>query len=192
MPGRASRPARRGAALTTLSLLALLAAGPALALQEKPWLHVQVLDESDATRVSVNLPLGAVEVLAESMGDRILEQAYDFTDDHGEADVDVELEDVRVFWKALRDEPGAWVEVDSEGGDGLRARMDGDEVRIEGTGEDGGLSIRFPAAVGDALFGGPEGSLDFGAAIRSLAAHEGDVVSVSGDDAEVRIWIAPQ
>ena len=189
----ANRRTRRVGAVAALLMLGALASAPARAFPERPWLHVQVLDQGDDTRISVNVPLGAVEALTESMGDRILEDALALGDeDRGEGLRELELEDIRALWQALRAEPGAWIRVDGEDGGNLRARMDGDEVRIEGTGEDGSLSIRLPAAVGDALFGGPEGTFDFAGAVRSLADHEGNVVSVTNEDAQVRIWIGPQ
>ena len=79
-----------------------------------------------------------------------------------------------------------------DGDSGLRARMDGDEVRITTTDEDGTLNIRFPTAVGDALFAGDSEDLDFSAAVRRLADHEGDLVVVDGGDGRVRVWIGPQ
>ena len=96
------------------------------------------------------------------------------------------------FERALRDDPGTWVRIDEEDGGNLRARLDGDEVRIEGSGEDGSLDIRFPAAFGDALFGEAGDDPDLGAAIRSLADHEEVLISIDGDDGRVRVWIEPR
>ena len=174
--------------LAALAALPLLAA-PALGQTEKPWLHVQVQDESDETKVEVNLPLAAVEAFGDSIGERLLEHATEAAGDSG--DFHLELDDLRAIWQALRAEPGAWVRMQDDDGN-LRARMDGDEIRIQGSDGDGSLEVRFPVALGDALFEGPEGEPDFSAAIRTLADHEGDLVSVTGDDGQVRVWIGPQ
>ena len=174
---------------TLAGVVLTLAALPALG-QEKPWLHVQIQDDSDNTKVELNLPLAAVEALGGSLGEHILdEMAEEWEHD---SDVDMDSEDLRAFWRALRENPGAWVQIDEEDGGNLRARMDGDEIRIEGGGADGSLNIRFPVAFGDALFGEAGSEPDLGAAIRSLANHEDFLVSLDGDDGRVRVWIEPR
>lgn len=175
---------------TTLATIALgLAAFPALG-QEKPWLHIQVEGDDDNTKVEVNLPLAAVEALGDSLGEKILDEVTHEWEEGG--DVDVDAEDLRAFWQSLRDNPGAWMTIDEEDGGNLRARMDGDEVRIEGAGDDGSLDIRVPVTFGDALFGDEGSDPDLGAAIRALADHDDVLVSVGGDDGRVRIWIEPR
>ena len=177
----------RGTTLATLAVA--FAAFPALA-QERPWLHVQVEDDDDNTKVELNLPLAAVEALGDSLGEKIFdEMAHEWEHD---SDVDVDAEDLRAFWQSLRDNPGAWMTIDEEDGGNLRARMDGNEVRIEGSGDDGSLDIRFPVTFGDALFGDEGDDPDLGAAIRALADHDDVLVSVGGDDGRVRIWIEPR
>ncbi len=165
-----------------------LAAAPALGQPAKPWLHVQVQDDSDETKVEVNLPLAAVEALGDSMGERMLEEATRRSEDG----VELKMEDLRAFWEALRAEPGARVQLAAEDGGGLDGWITGDEVRIEGSGDDGSLEIRFPVAVLDALFSGAGEEPDFRRAIRSLGSHEGDLVSMRGEDGQVRVWIGPQ
>ena len=174
----------------TLATLALgLAAFPALG-QERPWLHVQVEDGDDNTKVEVNLPLAAVEALGDSLGEKILDEMTDEWEH--DTDVDVDAEDLRAFWQSLRDNPGAWVTIDEEDGGNLRARMDGDEVRVEGGDDDGSLNIRFPVAFGDALFGEAGEDPDLGAAIRALANHADVLIAVDGDDGRVRVSIGPR
>ena len=182
-------PLSRATAAIPLALILTLAALPALG-QEKPWLHVQVEGDDDGTKVEVNLPLAAIEALGGSLGERMLdEMAEEWEHD---SDLDVDSEDLRAFWSALRENPGAWVQIDEEDGGNLRARMDGDQIRIEGGGDDGSLDIRFPVAFVDALFGEAGSEPDLGAAIRSLANHEDVLISVDGDDAKVRVWIEPR
>ena len=182
-------PLSRAAAAIPLALILTLAALPALG-QEKPWLHVQVEGDDDGTKVEVNLPLAAIEALGGSLGERMLdEMAEEWEHD---SDLDVDSEDLRAFWSALRENPGAWVQIDEEDGGNLRARMDGDQIRIEGGGDDGSLDIRFPVAFVDALFGEAGSEPDLGAAIRSLANHEDVLISVNGDDGQVRVWIEPR
>ena len=176
--------------IATLATVALaLAAFPALG-QETPWLHVQVEGDDDNTKVEVNLPLAAVEALGDSLGEKILDE-MEKEWEHG-TDVDVDSEDARAFWRSLRENPGAWVTIDEEDGGNLRARMDGSLVRIEGSGDDGALDIRFPVSFGDALFGEDGDEFDLGAAIGALADHDDVLVSVGGEDGRVRVWIGPR
>ncbi len=176
--------------LPALSVAAALGlAAPAAAQPDSPWLHVRVHDESGNAKVEVNLPLAAVEALSGAMAEEALRDALG-----SEADADEprpDFEDLRALWRALRAEPGAWVSVDDDDGQ-LRARMEGDEVRITAAGDDGSLNIRFPTAVGDALFEEGREDIDFAAAVRRLQDHDGDLVVVDGDDGGVRIWIGPQ
>ena len=182
-------PLSGAAAAIPLALILTLAALPVLG-QEKPWLHVQVKGDDDNTKVELNLPLAAVEALGGSLGDKILDEMADEWEH--DSDVDLDSEDLRAFWSALRENPGAWVQIDEEDGGNLRARMDGDQIRIEGGGDDGSLDIRFPVAFVDALFGEAGSEPDLGAAIRSLANHEDVLISVNGDDGQVRVWIEPR
>ena len=174
---------------TVATTLCVLAALPALG-QEKPWLHVQIQGDDDDTKVEVNLPLAAIEALGGSLGERMLDEMAEEWEH--EAGNDIAPEDLRAFWNSLRENPGAWVSIDEEDGSNLRARMDGKEIRIEGSGDDGSLDIRFPVAFGDALFGEAGEKPDLGAAIRSLANHEDVLISVDGDDGKVRVWIEPR
>ncbi len=166
-----------------------LAALPAFG-QERPWLHVSVEDGNDNTKVEVNLPFAAVEALGDSLAEHIFDE-IEKEWDHG-ADVDVDADDLRALWQSLRDNPGAWVTLDEENGGNLRARMDGDEIRIEGAGDDGALDVRIPVAFGDALFGEEGEEPDLAAAIRALRDHDDVLVSVGGDDGRVRVWIGPR
>ncbi len=163
-----------------------LGAAPGLAQTEAPWLHVEVRDGSDDTEVEVNLPLAAVEAFGDRIGEQILEHA-----EVPRGAGDLEIDDLRKVWAELRANPGSSVRVGDEDG-ALNARMDGDEVRIEASGDDGEIAIRIPVGVGDALFGGEDGVLDVRAAIRRLRGHEGDLVTVTGEDSRVHIWIGPQ
>ena len=183
-------PLCRATAAIPLALILTLAALPALG-QEKSWLHVQVEGDDDDTKVEVNLPLAAIEALGDSLGERMLDEMAEEWE-HDSDDLDVDSEDLHAFWSALRKNPGAWVQIDEENGSNLRARMDGDQIRIEGSGDDGSLDIRFPVAFGDALFGEAGEKPDLGAAIRSLANHEDVLISVDGDDGRVRVWIEPR
>lgn len=165
------------------------AAAPAVAQSEKPWLHVQVEGDSEDQRVDVNVPLAAAHGVVESLGEELFEEMYEEMNDGAEE----HLDELREVWQALRENPGTSVELSEEGDERLTAIMDGDEIRVEGKGDEGTIFIRVPVAFGDALFSGDDPQeLDFAAAIETLSGHEGDLVSVKGDDGSVRVWIGPQ
>lgn len=156
----------------------------------KPWIHVQVEGESEDERVAVNVPLAAAHAMVDSLGERILGEMYDEISEEVDED---EVAELRALWQALRDDPGTSIDISEGGSERLTAVLDDDEVRVEGRGDDGTIFIRVPVAFGDALFsGGDPGELDFAAALDALSGHEGDLVSVEGDDGRVRVWIGPQ
>lgn len=172
-----------------VSALLAFAAAPAVAQPAEAWLHVQVEGDSEDRRVDVNVPLAAAHGVVESLGGELLDEMYEEMNDEAEN----HLDELREVWQALRENPGSTVEISEDGDERLTAIMDGDEIRVEGSGDDGTLFIRVPVAFGDALFSGEDPQeLDFAAAIETLSGHEGDLVSVKGDDGSVRVWIGPQ
>lgn len=181
---------RLGAVAAAFALLAAPAAALAANQTAKPWLHVQVEGESEDQRVEVNVPLAAAHAMADSLAEEIFGELYEEVAEHADED---EIAELRGLWQALRDDPGTSIDISEGGSERLTAVMDGDEVRVEGSGDDGTIFIRVPVAFGDALFAGDDPrELDIAAALETLSGHEGDLVSVKGDDGQVRIWIGPQ
>lgn len=177
-------------AAAAFALLAAPAAAQAASQTDKPWIHVRVEGESEDERVAVNVPLAAAGAMADSLGEEIFGELYEEVGEHADED---EIAELRDLWQALRDDPGTSIDISEDGNERLTAVMDGDEVRVEGSGDDGTIFIRVPVAFGDALFaGGDLTELDFAAALETLSGHEGDLVSVEGDDGRVRVWIGPQ
>ena len=172
------------------ALLAAPAAAQAANQTDQPWIHVRVEGASEDERVAVNVPLAAAGAMADSLGEEIFGELYEEVAEHADED---EIAELRDLWEALRDDPGTSIDISEGGSERLTAVMDGDEVRVEGSGDDGTIFIRVPVAFGDALFAGDDPTeLDFAAALETLSSHEGDLVSVEGDDGRVRVWIGPQ
>ena len=74
-------------------------------------------------------------------------------------------------------------------GEGLYVLVETTEANEDGTSVD----VKFPLAVVDALLSGPEGTLNFEAAINALAAEgDGHIVSIRDGDETVRVWIDDQ
>ncbi len=172
------------------TLAVLLPALPSAALaQPRSWLHVEVDQPEEERNVRVRLPLGVVESLADSLEERIFDGISEALENRDE---DGDMDRFRTLWRSLGANPGAVVEVREGDSDGLTARMDGGEVRIEGGGDDGTVNVRIPVEVGDALFAADEPDAEALAdALREIGENDGELASVESDEGRVRIWIGP-
>lgn len=181
-----SQSSAAGPAVLLLLLLLLLPATPAEA-QDTQWIHIRV-EEPNATRVNLNLPIGLVEA-----GLQIAEgHMTDAPRRWGGEEAGVKTAELRQLWQALRDAGDAdFLQV--EDGD-THMRISRRHSRVLMQVEEGGeTSVRFetPASVIDALLGGDEDRLDLRAAIRELArTGEHDVLDIRDGDTTVRIWVA--
>ena len=169
--------------------IALFFVASGLLAQER-WFHVRVTEAGDEpTQVAVNLPLSLIEAALKLMPEDV----------HREIDlelneVDFEIEDLRQFWKDVKDvqdatfvtvqSPDETVKIAKEG-DLLVART---TERSEGGAQ---VDVRFPFAVLDAMFQGTsEHELDLVAAVRALAQYgDGDIVTVDDGETRVRVWV---
>jgi hypothetical protein len=175
-----------GPAVFLLLLLLLLPAAPAEA-QETQWIHIRV-EEPNATRVSLNLPIGLVEA-----GLQIAEgHMTDAPGRWGVGEGGAKIAELRQLWQALHD-VGDTDFLEVEDGD-THMRISRRDGRVLMQVEEGGeTSVRFdtPSSVIDALLGGDEDRLDLRAAIRELArTGEHDVLDIRDGDTTVRIWVA--
>jgi hypothetical protein len=167
------------------ALLFLLVAAPGLAADR--WFHVHVSEDGGSgAEVMVNLPLHLMEMAAEMIPKDVSEAARFELDES-----DFSVEELRELWDAMRDgEDATYVTVRDEG-QTVEVRKEGDFFVAQTVdGSDTSVDVRFPLQVIDALFSGPSGTLDFGAAIRALADHgEGDMVTIRDGGDTVRVWI---
>ena len=166
-----------------------LSGGLARASSEERWLHIRVEEHTGKHEsVRVNIPLSLVESVAPLLDDVDLGHEGKLRVN----DKDLDAVQLRKFLEAVRKSPDAqYVAVESEdqhvdvskSGDTLyiRVRDDGDEETAE---------VKLPIAVVDALLSAPDGKLDLSAAIKALGDRgTGDLVTVTGRDEHVRIWI---
>lgn len=181
------------AILTCTILLATLFARSASAADK--WIHIKVDSDKDE-RVTVNLPLSLVSAAAALIPDDVrhdvnheIEVALD--------DVHFRWDDLMKFWQEVRKAPEATFVTVQTRDQTVEVRKEGDFVLVKTTevtssrGTD--VDVKFPLAVVDALFSGPEGTLNFEAALQALAeAPNGHIVSVNDRDATVKIWIDEQ
>ncbi|RMH16074.1 MAG: hypothetical protein D6696_19085 [Acidobacteria bacterium] len=193
------RPSRRrlGPVLATMLALLLALALPATAQTER-WIHVKVepLAGDDGETVTVNLPLSLLAAAAAMIPQEVIADAHD--------QVEVELDEMHMSWQQLRDlwqqvrsSPDAtYVTVETKD-EHVRVWKEGDYMLIKTTESQGPdatqVDVQFPLAVVDALFSGPENTLNISAALHALADHgPGNLVSVRDGEQTVRIWIDDQ
>ena len=157
----------------------------------QPWLHVQVTGEDDgAENVAVNVPLSAAEPLLALVPHRILSDGQLSL---AGREVPVNVGAMRDLWRALMavgDTEFVAVDGDDET---VRIARVGDQitVQVEDRDEEGGetVDIQLPIVVVDALFSGNGDALNVRAAVERLGELRGDIVRVSEDERQVRIWI---
>lgn len=169
-------------------LFSVALAGAAAADQ---WLHVKVEGSNDE-RVTVNLPLSLMEaavamipeeVTAEMEGE--IQVAID--------DVNMDWQDLRNFWQSVKDTPETTFATIETKDETVVVKKEGAflKIRTSEMGDHGAdVDVQLPMAVVDALFSGPEGTLNFAAAIRALAEEgNGHLVQIKDGDDTVRVWI---
>ena len=184
MPTRASRLALVVAAVVCLGVTAAAQEAAAQA-----WLHVQITGDG-AENVNVNLPLSVAEPLLALAPDRILP---DGQLDLAKQGLPVSVSAMRDTWRALMDVGDTeFVTVEGDG-ETVRIARNGDqiEVRVEDRGGDGDetVEVLLPVPVVDALLSGDGDTLNVRAAIARLSELRGDIVRVTEDQRQIRVWI---
>jgi hypothetical protein len=154
------------------------------------WLHVKVHDSNEDSRVTINLPLSVVE----KAGPMIPRQARTSGRIRFE-DEDFTIVELREMWREVQRKPDAtFVTVDDRDSK-VRIAKRGDTLHVfavdkgKGKGNEE-VEIKIPVAVINALLSGSGEELNIGAAIQALARQgAGELVTVTGDDETVRIWV---
>lgn len=174
---------------TLIALVAILAlaAAPAAFAQETRWVNVNVSETSSGTNVEVHLPLDLVLTVLRNV---------DVENFHG-GQVDLELDDTDVNWpeimKAVKDAPdGKFVTVTSNEAN-VNVRKEGGTlyVDVEEKSEDmAKVHVTMPMAMMDALTPGEGNTIDVAALLSSFdTLPDGELVRVTSNDANVRVWI---
>jgi hypothetical protein len=175
--------------LPIAAAVALFFVASGLLAQER-WFHIRVTETgADPTNVAVNMPLSLIEAALKLVPEQVHQEI-----DVELNEVDFDLDDLRQFWKDVKDvDDATFVTVESpdqtvkiaKEGDMLVART------TERTADGAQVDVRFPFAVLDALFQGTgEHELDLVGAARALAQYgDGDIVSVNDGTSQVRVWV---
>jgi len=175
-----------------LALVALLAAGTAAAAGDM-WIHVRVDEGDGGARVKVNLPLTmaeqAVQMIPEEHSHGRVHAGKVHIDglDH----TDITVSELRELWNDLRDSADATLIEVEDDGERVLVTKSGGYLLVDVQGSDGEqVDVRVPGAVVDALLSGEGEELDLSAALRALSASgAGELVAVTDDETQVRIWI---
>ena len=155
------------------------------------WVHVKVEGGDDDERVTVNLPVSLMRAAAAMIPQEAHDEMHVAIND-----LDMDWNQLLAFWDEVKNAPEAtFVTVESKN-ETVKVRKEGDFVVVKTTeaDEDGAhVDVTFPLAVVDALLSGPEGTLNFTAALDALAAYgPGTLVTVRDGDERVRVWIDDQ
>ncbi len=157
----------------------------------QPWLHVQITAQEDGEQnVSVNVPLSAAEPMLALVPHRILSDGQLSL---AGRDVPLNVGAMRDLWRALTEVGDTeFVTVDGED-ETVRVARVGDQitVRVEDRDEEGSetVDVQLPIVVVDALLSGDGDTLDVRAAVERLGELRGDIVRVSEEERQIRIWI---
>jgi hypothetical protein len=148
------------------------------------WLHVKV-DEGDGAKVTVNLPVSIIEKAIPMLPVHDLHHAR-----IANGEMNVEFEDIRELWQEVRDSPDMTFVTAEDDTEKVRVWKKSNWVYVEVRDEEGpeSVDVKVPLAVVDALLAGDE--IDIEGAVRALVEHgEGEFVTVSDRDDNVRVWV---
>jgi hypothetical protein len=169
--------------------MALLAAGLTLgpAAAADLWLHVKVDGGRDGEQATINLPLSMVDAIAPMISAKAHASGRVRIDDR-----DYSVAELRRIWRQLEEGPDATYITVNEPDSKVRIAKRGAYLVMEATERAQGEEVeaRIPLTVMRALLSGSGDELDIAAALAALARHgEGELVTVTGRDETVRIWV---
>ncbi len=151
------------------------------------WLHVQIEGEDAETgQLALNLPLRAVGAFVAMAPEEIVSSDGRLTvaEEHG-----VSVSEIRTMWQELMaagDSEFATVQRDDQT---VRVARAGDQIEVNVTSADENIRIDLPVVVIDALLSGDGETLNLVAAIDQLGDLRGDIVRVTEETRQIRIWV---
>lgn len=167
------------------ALALALVAGPAAAGNDL-WLHVKV-QEHDHTKVTVNLPINLIGKALPMLPQEHFDGHHIHVDEWHTS-----IAELRELWNEVKNGPDATYVTVEEENESVRVWKEAGYLMVSVVDGHGGenVDVRMPTRVVDALLSGDGERLDFTAAIEALVAEgEGELVSVTGDDEQVRVWV---
>jgi hypothetical protein len=171
--------------LCTILAAAFLALARGAAADTDLWLHVKVDEKAGGARVSINLPVSAVEKMAAALPKDASNVRID-----GDR---MTAADLRKMWDAVKDSPDADFITVEEADEHVRVAKRGNYfvVRaVERGDKSSRVDVKIPAPVVEALLSGEGDRLNLQAALQALARHgHGELVTVDDGGDSVRIWV---
>lgn len=174
--------------MIAVALAALVASGAALlgATENDLWLHVKVEENSD-TKVTVNLPMSLVGKALPMLPQEHFDGGQMHLDE-----MDMSISEMRELWQEVQNTPDVTFVTVEEKNEKVRVWKEGGYLLVSVDEGDGGddVQVRVPARVVDALLSGEGDELNLIAAMEALVEEgEGQLVTVTGDNENVRIWV---
>lgn len=167
-----------------------MTAGPAGAQETQSWLHVQIEGKDDETgNIAVNLPLQAVGAVMAMAPDNIISPngRLVVAEEHG-----VSVSDIRHVWQSVKDAGNAeFITLTAEERT-VRIGRAGDQIEVRVEHDDETVRIDLPLVLVDALLSGEGETLDVAAAIDQLSTLRGDIVRVTEEERQIRVWVDEQ
>lgn len=166
----------------TILILTTLIFSSLLALANEPkMLHVDmriIEDEAEPVSIQLNFPISLVQTMAPN-----ITEALENVETEGK---DVDL---RAIWRDVRAAgPNEYVNVNKSDVH-IKVSTTATEVRIEIDSEEQGLiKVTMPLALGDLILGG-QGNVTVEQIMASLENWQGDLVTITGDKVNGRVWI---
>ncbi|MEO1366032.1 MAG: hypothetical protein AAFX50_02560 [Acidobacteriota bacterium] len=180
--------ASKASKLFAAFLIALLVAPAAFADQ---WIHFKV-EGPDDERVTVNLPMSMVRSVA-AMIPADVKAEVDSEMRIAIDELDMEWEQFREFWQSVKEAPEATFATVQTRDESFSIKKEAGYLMVQTdessrTGTE--IDVKLPMNVVDALFSGPEGTLNFVAALDALASDgHGHLVSIRDGEETVQVWI---
>lgn len=176
-----------GKKILGLALIAAgLAAGRAAAAADL-YVHVRVHGDK-GEEVSLNVPVSMVKNLSGMIHDDDVRHGHVRVHDR-----DYDVADLRRAWRELQNGPDATYLTVNDPESKVRIAKRGDYLELRASERNGkreSVEARIPLPVMAALLSGSGDELNVGAALEELARHgEGELLTVTGDDETVRIWV---
>ncbi len=180
-------------AMTMAIAVTALTAAPAAAAKANGadglWFHLKVHEGKEDAHVVINLPLSMVEKSAGFLRGK---------GENGSGrirfnDTEMSKSELQSMWSELRRQKDTTFLSVQETNGKVKMAKRGNYLMIQAT-ERGGkrenVEVKIPVAVVDALLSGPGEELNIAAGLQALVrAGEGEIMTVTGDDETVRMWI---
>ena len=150
----------------------------------QPWIHVEI-EGQEGENANINLPVAALEaVLSMAPETVVTDGQVRVGEEHG-----VSVRSLREMWQQLSRAGDTQFITLEEADQTVRVARVGDQIEVRVDGSDGTVRVGLPVAVVDALFSGEGDNLNIAAAIGELKNLRGDIIYVSEESREIRVWI---